>query len=214
MDNISIINNFLSKEYIHNNEELDLKNIILNDIEKATGCILYNKEQLIKETNDNFLSTKSNIEIIRKFIKLNLIAEINFNDIFKSQLNFSIVFKYDKIIIFHNNIVIDSKNIKNIREKISCLINLSIKNFYIDNIINIIIKFINKELSVRFNCINIPVEYWKLFKIKCIKHDKDSESIYEKYISVKDIKSGYIYKQNHIIEPIKSIDNDMIEIYQ
>jgi len=166
---ISLIKKLLNNTI--NDNELTYNNLheIMNNIEKITECKLYNKDTILNQINK-----KININIIKKFIIKNLLCEISFDYIFKNIFKLSIIFIDDDIIILHNKKKINVNDFRNF-----LLINHSdllppINNIYIDTFINILNKFINKDLSLQYYCKNIPTHYWKLFEIKCLKNDKNA----------------------------------------
>lgn len=185
---LTIIRMLLDLEPYQLEHDINIKDIVLNKLESTTHCKLYNKDILIKKINDKFDST--NIKIIKEFIFLNLVPEIDFNSIFKSK--FSIIFNNDDINIYYKNIKLSCTDLDYIKDIENIPI---IPNYYIDNLRNIITKFINKNLSVKFNCINIPIEYWKLFEIKCKKNNSNVIDIYKDYDNLQQIINGTYYNE-------------------
>lgn len=185
---LTIIRMLLDLEPYQLEHDINIKDIVLNKLESTTHCKLYNKDILIKKINDKFDST--NIKIIKEFIFLNLVPEIDFNSIFKSK--FSIIFNNDDINIYYKNIKLSCTDLDYIKDIENIPV---IPNYYIDNLRNIITKFINKNLSVKFNCINIPIEYWKLFEIKCKKNNSNVIDIYKDYDNLQQIINGTYYNE-------------------
>jgi hypothetical protein len=205
--------------YILNITQTSLKEINLNMImqsidklEYLTGYKLFNKSQicnqLIEIPNEHLLLETKNI------ICKNVIMQIDFNKIFKSNLNFTFIIK-DSIVILYKNKQVDANNIFDIKKD---LIKNNIDIFpiiyegYIDTLCNIIMQFINKDLIVKYYCINIPIPYWKLFELKC---GINGLVIYlEKCIELDAIISGKYYQinQSSIISPIKMNDDTQYAI--
>lgn len=161
-------------------EKDEIVDIINNKIERLTGCILYNKENVIKKIDT---------------LNANLIPIIDFND-FRNKFNLNLIFYKDQPQIVYNNTMITKSNIKDImknivetkREHIPV-----IPNLFLENMENIINKFINKDLSVKYNCSNMTTIYlpwWKLFEMKCYKQNKHANQVLEKYKYMDDIISG------------------------
>jgi len=79
----------------------DIENLVLNFIEKSTGCTIFNKSNLLSEIKNNFENHQEDLlKIISNIINKNLIPQINFDSMFKLDLNFTLVFNQDEIIIF------------------------------------------------------------------------------------------------------------------
>lgn len=151
------------------NIELNLIIDIINiKFEEQTKCKLYNKEFII----NNITLNKTKTNILQNIIK-NTIPQITFNELFKSNLEFNILFNEDNINIYYKNIKINDENVEEIKDN---LINTKREylpesyNLYLGNIFSVINKFINKDIRLRYNCIDIPLSYLKLFEIKCFKN--------------------------------------------
>lgn len=173
-----------------NNFDLTINEIIEfinNTFELKTGCKLYNKKEIIhelQESTDLLITTTS-------LILKNYIPQITFDD-FKNKFEFSLLFNNDNIIVFYKNIkIIDHDNIKDIvfSEKKDYL--PEYYNLYFNNIFNVISKFINKDISVKYNCLNIPLPYLNLFIIKCNK----TNNINDNSIVYLSIINGHYYKE-------------------
>ena len=180
-----------------------IKNIINVDIEYKTGCKLYNKNNIIELFIDN-----NNIELLKKNIVLNLIPEIDFNYLFKSSCGLGLVFKNDNVLLYHNNTQIYEKDIKDYVYK-NIITTYEHPELFMETIVTILEKFVKKDLSVKYNCLNIPLPYWKLFEIKCIRNNPDAMSIYSKYSIHEDIVSGNIYKITSVIDNHININEDI-----
>lgn len=160
--------------------------------EVHTGCKLYNKNDIINDIMTNTNNDLTNIMI--NHIKANYISEISYNNLF-DKYNLSLIFRNDDIIILHNNkkIILDD-----FKEIVMNDYQLPIcPKLYTDNIMTIINKFINKDITVKYNCINIPLPYLNLFEIKCKKINEHQDiSYYENIINKKqttkiEIKNNY-----------------------
>ena len=175
--------------------EINLDMIIqsIDNIENLTGYKLFNKtelcKQLIEIPNENLLLETKNL------ICKNVIMQIDFNTIFKSKLNFTFIIK-DCIVILYKNKQVDATNILDIKKDlIQNCINMFpiIYQVYIDTLCNIIMQFINKDLIVKYYCINIPIPYWKLFELKCNNINSEYN---EKCKELDYIISGKYYQTN------------------
>lgn len=172
---------------------------IIDKIESFTGCKLYNKDQLTNQivelSEDNFL-----IEA-KKIILKNLIAQIDFDSLFKSNLEFTLIFKEDDIIILYKNQQVNSDSFSQIKTDLlkNNLIDFpKIAELYVDNILDVVYKFINKDISVQYHCVNIPVPYLKLFEIKCKKSNSTTADIQSKCKELEKIKTGEYFKSKVI----------------
>lgn len=194
---------------------LDMIMQAIDKLEDLTGYKLFNKSQicnqLIEIPNEHLLLETKNI------ICKNIIMQIDFNKIFKSNLNFTFIIK-DSIVILYKNKQVDANNIFDIKKD---LIKNNIDIFpiiyerYIDTLCNIIMQFINKDLIVKYYCINIPIPYWKLFELKC--NGINGLLIYlEKCTELDAIISGEYYQINksNIISPIKMNEDLQDEEYE
>jgi hypothetical protein len=96
---------------------------------------------------------------------------MNYSDIFNND-SFSLIFINDDVKILYKKKLIT--NLDNVDNQIQ----------------NIITKFINKDLTVKNDCTNIPNLQWKLFEIKCnkinnIDNTKNIDNIIYKIINSK-----------------------------
>jgi hypothetical protein len=188
----------------NNSNELNLETVlqVIDTIENFTGCKLYNKvqltNQLVELSEDNFTSEA------RKAILSNLIPQVDFNSLFKSDMEFTLVFKEDDVVVLYKNNPVTMENLEQIKLN---LVKNSIKDFpsitelYVDNIVGVISKFINKDISVQYYCANIPLPYWKLFEIKCRKANSTTQAINDKCKELEKIISGQYFnvvKSNNI----------------
>ena len=201
-----IINSQDTKLEITNLE--DMEDLINKDFEILTGCKIYNKSNLLKEIDDNFNDNINNfsnlLNCIKKNILKNIIVEIDFNTIFRTNLDFSLIFTDNDVNILYKNKRINditmlndiSKDlIETKKDYLPC-----INKLYIDTIIVIIKSFINKNLLVKYNCLNIPLPYWNLFEIKCKKCKEIIQNNDEYYTN---IIRGKKYEINEEIKPLE-----------
>lgn len=185
----------------------DINKFINHDFEKDTNSILYNKKEILD------IIKKEDIKDSSKIMELlcdNYIPYISFENMFKSDLGFNLLFHEDKVIILYKNERINLDNLDNIKseliDKYADTDNL-ITVIPRMNIMNVIKKFIEKDLSVKYICKDIPIAYWQLFKIKCNKSNTiDNSQYYETIIN------GTKYKTIENKEKIskKDIENDQI----
>lgn len=167
---------------------------IINDFENLTGTKLYNKSKIIKDIKKN---KDTLIDYSIKVINENTIGKITYASLFKSNLGFTLFFREDNIVVMYNNKKINQNDFTNIVKEL--ILNHSSKfpivyDYYIDNILVVIEKLINKDVSVIYNMTDIPVHIWNLFEIKCSKINY-SEQI-EKCKKIYNTVSGQNYKQN------------------
>lgn len=183
----------------NNSNELNHETVlqVIDTIENFTGCKLYNKVQLTSMMGefpeDNFKSEA------QKAILSNLIPQIDFNTLFKSDMEFTLIFKEDDIVILYKNNPITLENLEQIKLN---LVKNTLKDFpaitelYVDNIVGVISKFINKDISVQYYCANIPLPYWKLFEIKCRKANSTTQAILDQCKELDKIVSGQYFNVN------------------
>ena len=182
----------------------DVESLVKDSIEKSTGCTLFNKSKLLEEIKTELESNPEKLfELASKSISKNLIPQIKFDTMFKSNLEFSLVFNQDNILVLYKNKKIDLELIDEVKKdllenKLNYL--PVITELYINNICNIIEKLINKDLSVKYYLIDFPIPYWKLFEIKSLRTNKDNLSTIK---HLEDIISG----KNYTPDPIQ-IYND------
>lgn len=198
VDNINITKNIC----LHHGEEQsdynptykDLENLVLNYIENATGCTLFNKSNILLELKTIFDNPPNDlIKELSNIINKNIIPQISFEKIFKSDLDFTFVFNQDEIVIFYQNKKVELNSINDIKKNLleNKLKSLPvITELFVDNIGNIIEKLIKKDMSVKYYLINIPVPYWKLFEIKSKRISK--KTIFDQ--NLEDIISGKNYQ--------------------
>ncbi len=144
-------------------------------------------------------------------INKNLIPQIDFKKLFKSDLDFTFVFNQDEIVILYKNKKVELNSINDIKKDL--LESKSeylpvITELFIENIGNIIEKLIKKDLTVKYYLIDIPTPYWKLFEIK-------SKRINNKIIfdqNLEDIISGKHYQVNTNSESDDEIKAALIQI--
>ena len=185
----------------NNSDQIDTDIIlqIIDKIEGLTGCKLYNKDYILSKLNE--IPSENLFDESKNMIIKNLIPQVDFNTLFKSNLNFIFVFNEDDITILYNNKCVTDNNLSEIKFNLihDNLIDLPpINELYIDNLLDVLNKFINKDLSVKYYCINIPEPYWKLFEIKCKKINSNAPNVYEKCQELEEIISGKYYKQDNI----------------
>jgi hypothetical protein len=188
---------------------------MVESIELKTRMKLYNIENLLNEINMNI--NNQTIEMISNIIKKNMVYETDFKDIFKSNLELSLIFIQNKPIILYKNkkVVcvggnISSLNIENINTMLKKSDKLpEISELYIDNIMRVLNKFTNMDLSVSYYCKNIPQPIWYLFKHCSLLVPQDLD-IY-KYID--DIISGKLYIKNNpiIYDDMKEMEYEIKE---
>jgi len=194
----------------------EIKNIIVNKIEDATGCKIYNKSNLIKYIETSIKDDESKLlSVSIEAINKNIIPEITFNSMFKSNLDFTLFFKDDEIIILYKNIQIDLNNLVDIKtDLISTKLNYLpvITELYVNNILNVIEKLINKNISVKYHLTNFPIPYWNLFEIKCKKTNSNQLNQYK---HLETIINGKIYQPNNndiqIIKQHEKIESELNE---
>jgi len=197
VDNINITKNIC----LHHGEEQAsynlsyecIENLVLNYLENATGCTLFNKSNILLELKTIFDNPPNDlIKELSNIINKNIIPQINFEKLFKSDLDFAFVFNQDEVVIFYQNKKVELNSLNDVKKNLleNKLNSLPIiTELFVDNIGNIIEKLIKKDMSVKYNLINIPLPYWKLFEIK-------SKRINKKFIidqNLEDIISGKKY---------------------
>ena len=88
---------------------------------------------------------------------------ITFNELFKSNLKLSLLFNKNDIIIMHKNKKIELTKINDFKIEFEKETNI--------DIINIIKRLINKDITVKNIITDFPEHYYNLFKIMCNKND-------------------------------------------
>jgi hypothetical protein len=189
-----------------------IKNMV-ESIELKTRMKLYNIDNLLNEINID--KSHQTIEMISKIIRKNMVYETDLKDIFKSNLELSLIFIQNKPIILYKNkkivCVRDNTTLLDIENVISELKKSDrlpeISELYIDNIMRILNKFINMDLSVKYYCTNIPIPIWHLFMHCC----KSVPQQLDNYNYINDIVSGKLYKKD--INPIiyDDIKEDIVD---
>jgi hypothetical protein len=127
---------------------------------------------------------------------------IEYNEIFNKN-QYSLIFINDNINILYKNELVTNINDNDINEQTK----------------NIITKFINKDITVKDDCCNIPVLQWKLFEIKCSKNKltiKDCNDMYflsdsdeiKEFINDNDWYNGELEKFIEYINESKIIYNN------
>lgn len=191
---------------------LDMVLQVIDKIEGITGCKLYNKDQLTNQlvelTEENFAAEA------KKAIWKNMIPQVDFNTLFKSNMEFSLVFNQDDVVVLYKNKVVGPDNLEEIK---SSLIKNNQQNFplitelYVDNICQVITKFMNKDISVQYYCGNIPVPYWKLFEIKVKKSNTNTKEIHEKCQELEKIVTGQYFQQTKPDVQVVGQDDDELK---
>lgn len=191
---------------------LDMVLQVIDKIEGITGCKLYNKDQLTNQlvelTEENFASEA------KKAIWKNMIPQVEFNTLFKSNMEFSLVFNQDDVVVLYKNKVVGPENLEEIK---SSLIRNNQQNFplitelYVDNICQVITKFMNKDISVQYYCANIPTPYWKLFEIKAKKSNGNTKEIHEKCQELEKIVTGQYFQQTKPDVQVVGQDDDELK---
>ena len=203
MDNTNEIIKQICLEHILTFEDVEI--IVQDLIEKSTGCTLFNKSNLLKEIKTNLEDQPDNLlELSSKLISKNLIPQIKFESMFKSNLEFTLVFNQNEIIVLYKNKKIELNSINDVKKdllenKLNYL--PVITDLYLDNIDTIIKKLINKDLTVKYYLIDFPIPYWKLFEIKS---KRTNNNLTDKCLE--DIISGKNYCQVQIYEELEQDD--------
>lgn len=184
-----------------------VKQIVEESFEKITGCTLYNKPNIIESIQKSIESDETKLMVSAiESINENLIPEITFESMFKSNLDFSLVFRDPEIIVFYNNKKLDLASLDWVKTSlVETKTNYLpvISDSFVKNIITVVRKLINKDLSVKYHLKKIPTPYWNLFEIKCKKYNGYMDI--EKYKYLDDIINGKFYKLD---EPIQNTEPD------
>ncbi len=191
------------------NLTFDLVSTIVNSqIESSTGCKLYNKDKLLEEIRTKLENEPEKIiEHTTSTILKNLVPEIKFETLFKSNLEFTLVFNQDDIIILYKNKQVEIGKLEEIKKDLlETKVNYIpvISELYVNNLIKVIDKLIKKDISVKYNLVNFPQPYWNLFEIKCKKSNKDYTSVLSEYTNIEKIISGRIYESD--------VDNNKLDV--
>ena len=205
---INIVKNILGLESnLESNFKYDKE--LINKIELLSGVKIYNKNNLCDEIEE--LENKDLTNISKCIVK-NMLTEITFETMFRKNLDFSIAFNKDDVLVLYKNKIIQMEELAYIQKDI---IDTKkeylppISELYIDCIITIIDKLIKKDLSVCFHCTHFPTMWWKLFELKCIKYNSKAPYVLAKYDFLQDIISGTNYKK--VVIPILE-KTDMMEV--
>jgi hypothetical protein len=174
----------------------DIINQLINySIEKTTGVKIYNKKELLEEIT---ALDVTNLEHVTTIIRKNMIMQIKFDTVFKSQFGFSLIFDDTKPIIVYKNKRVSLKDLEDIRKDI---IESKSEHFppinklFVETLFTIIEKIINMDPSVVYQCTNWIQPWLVLFENKCYKQDKDMRLKLDKYKYMDNIISGALYKQ-------------------
>jgi hypothetical protein len=216
-----------NKDLLNNQESLTIEQIdmiVNNLLEKKTGLTIYNKpflmtyiQKKIEEIKKTDESLQPNIvELSYEEIIKNIIPEIKFATLFKSNLDFSLVFDSDDVIILYQGKRIEIDDLNNISKdlienKVTYLPEIS--EIYVENIIKSLELFMKKDLTVKYHCVDIPQPYWNLFEIKCNKTNPLCKNNMSKYLEINKIISGDYYKEpKHVQVTNQSDDPELQDI--
>ena len=223
VDNIHITKNIC----LHHGEEQtnynlsfeSVENLVLNYIEDATGCTIFNKSNMLLELK-TLLDNQPNdlIKELSNIINKNIIPQINFEKLFKSDLEFTFVFNQDEIVILYKNKKVELNSLNDIKKDL--LENKSnylpvITELFIENIGNIIEKLIKKDMSVKYYLINIPIPYWKLFEIKSLHFKEVSCTLFSPKSKCFNLMSKFILSNCWFLVTIIKVvffDSDCTEL--
>ena len=177
------------------NLNLDMVLQVIGKIGEITGCKLYNQDQLTNQLVE--LDEENFVEQAKKTICENLIPQVEFNTLFKSNLGFTLVFNQDDVIVLYKNKPVTVENLNSIKsnfvennkEILPC-----VSEMYVNNVCQVVEKFITKDISVQYYCTNIPQPYWKLFEIKCKKANTITQSIKSQCQELDKIITGEKFK--------------------
>jgi hypothetical protein len=196
----TIINNDIS-EFISN----DLSDIIIDYInnvyETKNNCKLYNKTNIINEIKNQ---EKISFDFIKNLLLENSICQIEYNNIFNSDLQLNWFFNKDDIKLFFQNKIININELSNIR---TLLENNEIKyqgnkEIYIELIMSILELLLNKNPNLKYHCTEFPIPYQKLFDIKSQKLGFPINPNYNIIIN------GNNFKTNDDLQIIESLDGN------
>lgn len=181
---------------ITNNVTLDnIKELVNNTIEKTTGITLYNKDNMLKELES--IDVKD-VEQVANIIVKNMIMQIKFDTVFKSDFGFSLIFDNIKPIVIHKNKRVALTDLEDIRKDMleSNFILMPKNNkLFVDTLFIIIEKIINMDYSVTYYCTDWPQPWLSLFEKICYKNDKDMKLKLTAYTYIDNIISGTFYKK-------------------
>jgi hypothetical protein len=193
--------NFITGKSAGTDVQLNFEQVktLIDMIESKTGCKVYNKVKLLEELTEKVDQDATKIkDYTKEVITKNLVPEVSFNNLFKSNLDFTLVFNNDDVNILYKNKKVELKDLVSIKEDLleNKLKHLpEITELFVDNVIKVIGKFMNKDPSVKYHCVNIPEPYWKLFEIKCKKANKQFDNNQEEYKHLDKVITGKIYEK-------------------
>ena len=167
---------------------------IFTNIENENSCTIFNKESILNQIKDQIISNE-----LKDLILKNLITSINAEDFKK--YGFNILFIEDDVkVLFNHNIIKDINDIDTIISKLDHIKS----DLYKDCIKNVILKLMNKDISVKYILNKIPTPYWKLYEIKCKKTQKNNTKEIEYYEKI--LNGSYVNKDVKIEEKIRLIE--------
>jgi hypothetical protein len=175
----------------------ELTHIILEKLEKTTGCKLYNKDSIIKELETSIKTDELKLmDVASNLIDININPEISYDTMFSPLLDFTFNFCNDEVMVFYKNKKVELKDLESIQKDL--LTNQANKlppivDLYVENIIMVAKKLINKDITVKYNLINIPKPYWKLYEIKCKKSGVNMSKQLDEYRFLETIMDGTYY---------------------
>lgn len=214
-----------NKELVNNMESLTIEQIemIVNNLfEKKTGLTIYNKtflmmdiQKKIEELKKTDSSVQPNMmELSYEPIIKNIVPEVKFATLFKSNLDFSLIFDSDDIVILYQGNKIELKDLdwvsKDLLEKKLAYLP-DISEIYVGNIIKTLELFLTKDLTVKYHCVDIPQPYWKLFEIKCKKTNPYCNKNISNYSDVNKIISGDYYKEPEPVQVTNQNDDPELQ---
>ena len=209
------LDNFVINLIKDNNEELVVNNrfdrildiLESSKLEEQFGCTIFNKEYLVQELNEAIIKLKiEKISIIKQMITKNILIQIDFNTIFKSVLNFSLVFinhnNLYKPTVLYDNKKIDFNSVKDdlMKNETKLSIFPKFKELYMHTLLLCIQKFINGDQTVKFYCTNIPNTYWLLLT-NYFKKNYNTQMISDittKHVGIEAIINGIYYKEKYL----------------
>ena len=177
------------------NIPMDISDFV-NMVDQCKGFKLYNKEKILEKFS---LLDDIKSDDIKSELNNNLLVEIEFDTLFKGCLGFSFIFRNDDIIIMYQNKIINIEYLPELKtillkDKLTLLeiynYDIEILDIIVCNIIEVISKFITKDITVKYHCVNIPIPYWKLFEMKVLKSPTKPDINIDKYKKFDCIISG------------------------
>ena len=208
IDSTIIVDNMLSS---WNYNKMNIDTMVKTEIEEYTGVTLYNKENLLQEIEN--LESKD-LNSISKIIRKNMIVQITFEKIFKSNLELSLIFDKTYPIIIYKNKRVKLEDMQYIKKDLlETKLDSMPKNnkLFLDTLICILEYIIKKDSILTYYCIMIPMPWLSLLKINFTKND----SYNNKYID--DIINGKHYivsdpLNKDIINKIEEESDDILNI--